>query len=285
MSIVVDSEYNLFGITPARAGHVFGGDWETHTNGGVITGALVRLANDYHDEAPYLPYETVAVEEIAQSMGAGFCQTEYPFNTLHTGFNYYNKSATMSAKDKDILRLVYSDYVHPGDAHYAVAKALNIPGGVYAYAGQPTLIERTIGDSFLDRGVNYKVRAFMAGVDGNISEATDWIDVFVPVEDRPDSFGWTYAKTQGGGFNLTADEWNAYTKRMNAFQAYFMNRDYAFTPAVKGEPFTAAMYNQVKDAMRRISLTAPERIPSVSAGDDITADMMNVIVDELNAVS
>jgi hypothetical protein len=35
MSIVVDSEYNLFGITPARAGYVFGGDWETHTNGGV----------------------------------------------------------------------------------------------------------------------------------------------------------------------------------------------------------------------------------------------------------
>ncbi len=197
ISIIVDSEESLFEIDPSEGGRVFGGTWETETTtGGVIRAATIRLANDYYYWVPYSPYETVALEELTQAMGAGFDQVEYPFDTLHTEFNYHNKSqnsdgdAYLTTIDKNILKLVYSDYVSAGDSYTQVARALNIPKGCYMPTTSTTDEELTVPiSSFLNCGCIYQVRAFIVNSKGKVSETSDWVEVYVP--DKPSLWSWT----------------------------------------------------------------------------------------------
>lgn len=100
---------------------------------------------------------------------------------------------------------------------------------------------------------------------------------------RPSNFSWTYAKVKGEAFNLKATEWNNFTSRINAFRAYKGLSNYSFTYAYKGNDFTAAIYNQARKAIQAISGYGTY-IPTVSAGQDITAYMMNVLVSELNSI-
>lgn len=103
------------------------------------------------------------------------------------------------------------------------------------------------------------------------------------VAERPNNFAWTYAKTQGGDFNLTASEWNALTSRINAFRAYKNLSNYSFTTAYYDDDFTATIYNQARLAIQGISGYGTY-IPTVVSGQDITAYMMNTLVSELNAI-
>ena len=284
ISIIVDTEENLYDINPETDDYVYGGTWETNTNSsGEIVSATVRLANDYFDYVPYMPYEGVALEELLQSMGAGHDQSEYPFNTIHTEFNYYNKYTYITSKDRNILNLLYSDYTSPNDDYTKVALSLNIPKGCYMASTSTTNSIRTVSDSFLERGCNYKVRVFIVNSSGNVSYTSNWISVSVPEKIRPDNFSWTYAKTQNGNFNLTATEWNNFTSRINEFREYCGLTAYTFTKAYSGNDFKAAMYNQARSAIRAISGYG-SYIPLVSSGDDITAYLMNIIVSELNAI-
>lgn len=111
----------------------------------------------------------------------------------------------------------------------------------------------------------------------------DGIEIEVPEIPRPSNFAWTYNKGSGRDFNLTASEWNSFTARINEFREYKGLSRYSFTTARRGNDFTAAMYNQARSAIRGISGYGTY-IPQVSAGDDITAYVLNVIVNELNAI-
>ena len=286
ISVIVDTEENLYDIDPTEDGaYVYGGTWETDVDSyGNIYSATVRLANNYYNWVPYMPYEGVALEELAQAMGAGYDQTEYPFNTLHTDFNYHNKPAYLTTKDKNILKLVYSDYVEPGDSYTDVALALNIPKGCYMPTTSTTDTTRTVtATSFLKRGHTYKVRVFIVNSSGKVSETSSWITVTIPEKLRPSNFSWTYTKTSGGNFNLTASEWNSFTSRINEFRDYCDLSSYSFTTAYSGNSFTAAMYRQARTAIQAIDGYGTY-IPYVSSGDEITAYMMNVLVSELNAI-
>lgn len=286
VSVIVDSEENLYDIDPSEDGaYVYGGTWETDVDSyGNIYGATIRLANDYYDWVPYMPYEGVALEELAQAMGAGYDQNEYPFNTLHTEFNYHNKPDYLTTKDRNILKLVYSDYVEPGDDYTKVSLALNIPKGCYMPTTSTTDTTRTVAaSSFLRRGYTYKVRVFIVNSSGKVSETSNWITVTVPEKIRPSNFSWTYSKTSGGSFNLTASEWNSFTSRINEFRDYCDLSSYSFTTAYSGNSFTAAMYRQARTAIQAIDGYGTY-IPYVYAGDEITAYMMNVLVSELNAI-
>lgn len=285
VSVIVDSEENLYGIDPETDGYVYGGTWETDVDDyGNIYGATVRLANDYYSWIPYMPYEGVALEELAQALGAGYDQVEYPFDTLHTEFNYHNKPAYLTTKDKNILKLVYSDYVKPGYGYTQVAKSLNIPKGCYMPTTSTTDTTRTvIATSFLDRGHTYKVRVFIVNSSGKVSETSNWITVTIPEKTRPSNFSWTYAKNSGGNFNLTASEWNSFTSRINEFRDYYDLSSYSFTTAYSGNSFTAAMYRQARTAIQAIDGYGTY-IPYVYSGDEITAYMMNILVSELNAI-
>lgn len=186
ITITVDTHYNLYG-TDASEEVLYGGTWSTtEDDGGNIISASIKLANDCFDYQAWMTYETIAMEEIAQAMGAGYDQWEYPFNTLHTEFNYYNKSASLSKKDKNILDLVYSDAVSAGDNYTDVALNLNIPKGCYAVGKNASDVSTTVSAySFLKPGYNYKARVFIVNSQGQVSETSDWIDVNFPYDLTP----------------------------------------------------------------------------------------------------
>lgn len=84
------------------------------------------------------------------------------------------------------------------------------------------------------------------------------------------AFAWTNEKVAGEPFNLTATEWNALAAFVNSKRS----RAYSFTVAVKGNDFTAAMYNEMVDAIGEGTEVEP--------GDPITADLMNELVTNAN---
>ena len=117
--------------------------------------------------------------------------------------------------------------------------------------------------------------------------STGAIDLYIEPPEaaavRPSNFSWTYTKTQGGSFNLTAAEWNSLTARINAFREYKGLSSYSFTYAYKGNDFTAAMYNQAVNAIKGISGYG-SYLSTVSKGDTVTAAGLNLLRDELNAI-
>jgi hypothetical protein len=95
-------------------------------------------------------------------------------------------------------------------------------------------------------------------------------------------FAWTYPKVSGGDFNLTAAEWNALTAKINAIRTAYDYGAYAFTTAVAGNDFTAAMFNQVR--LYLLYTGAAALAGSVSAGADVTAAYMNALVTMTNSL-
>lgn len=206
MSIIVDTEWNMYGIDLDTADWVYGGTWETeHNSSGYNTSATVKLVSDVYDVIPFGEYEIAAFEEIVQCMGAGYDQVEYPFDTVHTEFNYFNKSASLTTKDKNILKLVYSSYVDAGDTHYEVSKKLNIPKGVYRVSTSTTNSVRTVSfDEFLDKGVPYYVRAFIVNSYGELSYTSSWMKITTP-----SVLAWSWSKSNGSA--TTTQTKKAYT--------------------------------------------------------------------------
>ena len=205
ITITVDSEYNLFGIDLDTAGYVYGGTWETVTDGyGYITSANIKLANDYYESAPFVSYETAALEELAQSMGAGYDQIEYPYDTLHTDFNYLNKQSLLTTKDKNILRLLYSDYVSAGDTCVMASQNLNLPKGVYCVSTSETDRQWTVQCPFFEPGASYSIRAWIVNFNGYMTYTSDWMNVTVPGVDEPTGLSFTSRVNGGATFS-----WNA----------------------------------------------------------------------------
>lgn len=108
-------------------------------------------------------------------------------------------------------------------------------------------------------------------------------ELFLAAGNRPQNFAWTYPKVSGQEFNLTATEWNAFTSRINVFRAYKGLGSYGFTTAYSGSNFTAAMFNQARNAIAAMNTTG---LPGVrSAGEVLYASYLNNLVSCLNAIS
>lgn len=208
MTITVDTEWNHYGIDVETADYVYGGTWDTEVDSdGYIISADVCLVSDVYDYIPFGKYDIAAFEEIIQSMGAGYDQVEYPFNTVHTEFNYFNKSTTLSTKDRNILKLVYSSYVNPNDEHYEVSRKLNIPKGVYRVSTSTTNSVRSVSCSnFLEEGIPYQVRAFIVNSSGKLSYTSSWINITTPSLGKPSNL--TISNRVNTGARIS---WNAAT--------------------------------------------------------------------------
>lgn len=143
-----------------------------------------------------------------------------------------------------------------------------------------TYYNKTI--SRLDEDTDYIVNVGIDTGDGN-----HWLGgtnfTTEVADERPSTFSWTTAKTQGGAFNLTATEWNSFTAKINEMREYLGLSRYSFTKAVKGETFTADMYNEARKAIQGMGDEVGTYIPTVSSGDSITAYIINQIVAELNS--
>ena len=98
---------------------------------------------------------------------------------------------------------------------------------------------------------------------------------------RPDTFAWTYAKEQGGEFNLTAKEWNAFTQNINDVRAYYCLENYAFDKAVKGDEFRDYIYNDARYAIEEMFGELNDYAPIAIEGQPVTAHMLNYIVDDV----
>lgn len=104
----------------------------------------------------------------------------------------------------------------------------------------------------------------------------------ITISSKPASFSWAYAKNSGSDFNLKATEWNSFTSKINEFRDWKGLSDYSFTTAVKGNTFTAAMFNQAVTAINAMYSNNP--LSSVSKGSTVTAYILNNIVSVLNNV-
>lgn len=102
---------------------------------------------------------------------------------------------------------------------------------------------------------------------------------------RPREFSWTYSKTSGSNFKLTASEWNDFCKRINDFRRYKNPKlgDVSFSSATDGQDFRAAQFNQARDAISAIS---PNTSPPAQQSKDgiVYASLLNSIVTSLNSV-
>lgn len=96
-------------------------------------------------------------------------------------------------------------------------------------------------------------------------------------------FAWTYPKTAGGDFNLTAVEWNAFTAKINDAQAYKGQSQRVFTKAVKENEFKASM--AVEAWVSLWYMNPPAGLPSIaSAGEVVKASHLNQLVNALNSI-
>lgn len=113
---------------------------------------------------------------------------------------------------------------------------------------------------------------------------------------RPQNFNWTTNIVTGGAIYevqnknlkiITAQEWNDFTSRINAFRQYKGLSNYTFTSVVSGTAFTAVIYNQARNALNDLNayITGGNVIPStVSTGIVITANHLLALKSALNSI-
>ena len=319
ITITVDTEYNLYGIDISDAAYLYGGTWSIDSlSGGYIKKASIKLACDFAENgARFSSYETVAFEELLQTMGAGKDQVEYVTGTIHTDFNYYNKQSTMYTRDANILRLIYSSYVNVNDAYYEVCKKLNVPKGALSLSSSSNDQVVTINAaSFLDRGGTYQVRAFIVNASGNVSGTSNWITITVPliVIDK-----WDWNTTNTPGNRATAAQTrrfygvlrgNYYPEDGFSYKVWndLVDKAYEVVDAAgyswvnykglgrngcyvsSGDYMSAAKYNEVRYNLGSIISTSQSGYPNVvvSNGDEIfgwhiyrLAEVINEIIDTI----
>lgn len=114
-----------------------------------------------------------------------------------------------------------------------------------------------------------------------------YLEVKVSSAGRPDKFYWTYTKTPGGKFNLTAAEWRGLLDNITAMLAYkglSVPSSGAGTTQLyypyAGEPFTAAMYNQCVYQLSRLGKT----IDQVAPVSPVTAAAINLLPQTINGI-
>lgn len=171
--------------------------------------------------------------------------------------------------------------VATGQANGTTTPPTGIKGSVNAYA-PPILDNYAQGiASGLTPGTTYTLYGYGQTANGKYWPAGS--ATFTTKEDnpRPSNFSWTYPKTSGGDFNLTALEWYLLTSRINSFRTYKGLNSYSFTNAVAGNDFTAAMFNQARAAISAMGVSVP---PAQSSGNDIYASHLNGLVSSLNSI-
>lgn len=150
--------------------------------------------------------------------------------------------------------------------------------------------------SGLSSSTSYTItgRIFYTLVAGGAYSYVDVTNSATTLSGRPSLFYWTYNKTSGGNFNLTADEWNSFMNNINLVRSYKGLFTVGYTTAYTGNTFTAAMYNQAYPAVTQyelyIAMTSQGQsyvnaISEVNAGDTITANHLNYLQLALNTIT
>lgn len=121
---------------------------------------------------------------------------------------------------------------------------------------------------------------------------------------RPADFSWAYVKTQGGDINLTASEWISFCNCVVNFLSYTGNlntnigsNDFGLSQnttyyelalkskesAIKGSELTANAFNYIRYVIGSINGVGTG-IAAQHRGDDVTAALLNTIVQKMNLI-
>lgn len=129
-------------------------------------------------------------------------------------------------------------------------------------------------------------RAFDRGNNG-ASDADRTIGSFTTRAPRPPLFSWDSAKVSGGPFNVTANEWNRLKVNVDAVRDYLEMPPFAWnynaSPASPGQAFTAARWNDMRNATLNVGANPPPP-PSHFINDLIYASEINQFRDSINSV-
>ncbi len=101
---------------------------------------------------------------------------------------------------------------------------------------------------------------------------------------KPLPFAWTYEKKAGEPYFVGADEWVKLTNKISSVLAY-KGYSYTFTQdrPFSGDILTAARYNDLRAAIQSVPGYG-YYIPQVTSGQIVTAQQLNLLVSELNAI-
>ena len=242
-------------------GAFINGHWNTTIdNDGYISSATIKLnAQICH----FQTFDSVAMEELLQCMGAGYDQADYPTDTIHCNFTYVHKPDYIGDIDAGILDILYSGYVSVNMTAQQVALAVNPTNGAIVANATQSL-------NFLESGKTYTIKVYLFS--DEISSPVS-LTVTIPddEEERPDKFYWTTSIQTGASVRfdtasnsfrpVTAAEWNAFCSKINEFRRYKGLSEYSFTTVSTGMLFTAAIYNEAVAAINEISDSNKSTIP------------------------
>lgn len=139
----------------------------------------------------------------------------------------------------------------------------------HTFTGLSSGTSYTLTASFLDSSGSEVGRASTSGT-------TD--------KSRPSNFNWTYTKSSGVSFIVTANEWNSLFSKINEFRSYKGLSYYSHSTAYTGIDFLASQYNEARNAISSMS-------PSISvpayrnSGETIYANDINGLRDSLNSIT
>ena len=203
-------------------------------------------------------------------------------------------SRTMILTNYD-LRRVSVRFANSGRAYFYAISTGDLVG--YLSSGSNTAADTTNGrpssyDAYNDNGGGAYGRGFKIGYD-----VTAGVTYYVWVRCKeatasttatfriiaPGNFEWTSPKEQGEEFNLTAAEWNRLMYRIDFVRRNETTSGYTPAEVVKGDAFTALLYNNACKAIKKVEGYGTQ-LPTAVAGEPVTAYAMNKIVDELNAI-
>lgn len=135
--------------------------------------------------------------------------------------------------------------------------------------------------SGLSPGTTYSATAYVRVPNGQTYFAAS--ASFTTLVARPSNWEWWTSKNSGGGFNITAGEWDSFTSRVNAFRQYKFLSYYYFTSFSTGNDFPAYAFNQAVSAIS--SMSPYVSLPStVYSGQDSYAWMFNGLRNSLNSI-
>lgn len=172
-------------------------------------------------------------------------------------------------------------YASWGSASGASDYLVTIYTGAGGYVDSVTVAGTSVTFNGLTEGRSYYVAVVPRNSHGSGPSSTSLTITMPSINVRPSNWQWDNAKTAGSALNITANEWNRFLNRIDAFRAYKGYSAGSYTYASTGSDITANQYNQARSAIATMGAVPP----AVSRGATIRASEFNSIRDYLNTIN
>lgn len=216
---------------------------------GEIYGANVKVTSD----TPNRPesFKRLFMKYLTMSLGLRY-ENYHIYDSL---LSFYPSNVDELTEYESIaLELLYDNRLQIGMVRSKVAKILNARN---IYRSSSDISNFTLPD--LTNGEVYRTRIWVTGRSQEqgfdyciYSFKSNW-ESFKYGLDRPLPWFWTDLNGSGEQFNLSAEEWNNFTTRINEFRAFKDLEPVSFDTAITGEKLTAIMFLQASNAINEMT--------------------------------